>query len=237
MRRFNTRLITLALAGFLSVSASLSAEIKPAEISLSQPVAGEITIEQLARVLPAHPVRVGFDVDDTLIFSAPAFNELEPKYDAAVIRPKDYASLTAEQKKQYHEFWNKLNEELDDRSIPRTIGKRLLELHTRRGDDIYIISKRQGTVPPTDTDTKRYEKMFGMQFKHKVIQTQLKDKAPFIAHAKLDYYYGDSDSDITSAVGAKATPIRVKRGKNSYAKDVPHNGQLDEIVLTNPDEQ
>jgi hypothetical protein len=34
-------------------------------------------------------------------------------------------------------------------------------------------------------------------------------------------------------VGAKAVPIRVQRSQASYANDVPHDGQLSEIVLGN----
>jgi hypothetical protein len=36
-----------------------------------------------------------------------------------------------------------------------------------------------------------------------------------------------------AAVGARAVPIRVQRSTASYAKDRPHNGQLNEIVLEN----
>src|SRR5438105_2699902 len=123
-----------------------------AVIPLSAPKADEISVDQLALLLPRHPVVVGFDVDDTLIFSAPAFNALQPSYDPDVIRPKDYNKLSAQQKAKYHEFWNKLNEEYDDRSIPKKIGKRLLDLHIARGDSIYIISRRQSTVPAASLD-------------------------------------------------------------------------------------
>ena len=75
--------------------------------------------------------------------------------------------------------------------------------------------------------------MFGVHLPHPVVQTDLKDKTPFIAKSHILYYYGDSDSDITAAVGAKAVPIRVQRSLASYAKDVPHDGQLNEIVLEN----
>ncbi len=209
-----------------------------AVIPLAPPKADEITVEQLALLLPRHPIVVGFDVDDTLIFSAPAFNALQPNYDPDVIRPKAYSSLSAEQKAKYHEFWNKLNEEYDDRSIPKKIGKRLLDLHIARGDSIYIISRRQSTIPAAsvDTCTKRYERMLGVKFDHPVIQTQLQDKTPFICRQHVEYYYGDSDTDVTAAVAAGAVPIRVKRGANSYAKDKPHNGQLGEIVLKDSEE-
>lgn len=200
-------------------------------ISFTSPTAEEITVDQLALLLPKHPVVVGFDVDDTLVFSAPAFNSLQPGYDAGVIRPKDYAALTVEQKAKYHEFWNRLNEEFDDRSIPKKIGKRLLELHRARGDSIYIISRRQSSLPPSERATHRYERMFGIALEHAIVQTELQDKTPFICLRKIDYYYGDSDSDVTAAVTAGAVPIRVKRAADSYAKDAVHNGQLGEIVL------
>src|SRR5262245_23241406 len=95
-------------------------------VPLTKAVAEEISFEQLTLMLPKHRIRVGFDVDDTLIFSAPAFNALQPNYDPNVIRPKDYKALTAEQKEKYHEFWDKLNKEYDDRSHAKSIGRRLL---------------------------------------------------------------------------------------------------------------
>ena len=186
-------------------------------------------------MLPRHPVRVGFDVDDTLIFSAPAFTALQTEYDPAVIRPKDVAALSAVQLKQFHAFWNRLNNEYDDRSTPKAIGQRLLDLHRARGDDVYVISKRQSAEGGVDKCTPRYEAMFHQPFRHAVIQTQLKDKTPFIRELHLEYYYGDSDSDIASAVTAGAVPIRVMRGAGSYAKDTVHNGQLGEIVLKDSD--
>jgi acid phosphatase (class B) len=211
-------------------------QLAPATIPLTRPVAKEVSIEQLKRLLPTHPIVVGFDVDDTLVFSAPAFNALQPAYPPDVIRPKDYAALTKAQRRQYHEFWNLLNEQYDDRSIPKRIGKRLLDLHLKRGDDIYIISRRQSTVPASNKVTRRLERTFGIQLRHPVVQTDLKDKTPFIAKRHIIYYYGDSDSDITAAVGAGAVPIRVQRSAASYAKDKPHNGQLNEIVLENSTE-
>jgi acid phosphatase (class B) len=234
-KRFLAQIATLVILLTANGCGTLihSPQIAPATIPLTSPVAREVSIEELRRLLPARPIVVGFDVDDTLIFSAPAFNALEPDYPADVIRPKDYGALTPAQRQQYHEFWNRLNEEYDDRSIPKRIGKQLLDLHVQRGDKIYIISRRQKTVPPTNTVTRRLERLFGVRLRHPVAQTNLKDKTPFIAARRILYYYGDSDSDITAAVGASAVPIRVQRSPASYAKDQPHNGQLNEIVLEN----
>ena len=132
---------------------------------------------------------------------------------------------------QYHAFWNEINERLDDSSIPKKIGKALLDLHAARKDEIYIISRRQATVPPSDAATRRLERFFQIKLDHPVVQTNLGDKTRYICERRIEYYYGDSDSDIAAAVAAGATPIRVKRAADSYAKDRPHNGELDEIVL------
>ena len=201
----------------------------------SEPVAAEITLEQLKRMLPPPPIVVGFDVDDTLLFTAPAFNALQPEYPAEVIRPKSYEALTTEEKRQYHEFWNRLNNEYDDRSQPKRIGRKLLALHIERGDMIHIISKRQSAVPSNDLPTRRIERMFGVKLQNPVVQTELRDKAPFIAERKIQYYYGDADSDVTAALAAGATPIRVKRSVETYAADKVHNGWYDEIVLAGSD--
>src|SRR4051794_30665273 len=80
-------------------------------ITLSAPKAEEVSFEQLMRLLPKRPVVVGFDVDETLIDSTPAFNALQPWYDPEVIRPPDYSKLTTAQKVKYHEFWTRLDDE------------------------------------------------------------------------------------------------------------------------------
>lgn len=204
-------------------------------LRFSEPVAAEVTFEQLKRMLPPPPIVVGFDVDDTLVFSEPAFTPLQREYPAEVIRPKNLAALTPEQKAKYHEFWNRLNNEYDDRSVPKRIGKKLLDLHLQRGDVIYIISKRQSSVPENDLPTRRLERFFGITLKNPVVQTELKDKTPFIVEHHIQYYYGDADTDVTAALAAGATPIRVKRSSESYSADKVHNGWYDEIVLAGSD--
>ena len=57
------------------------------------------------------------------------------------------------------------------------------------------------------------------------------DKTQAICAKKIEYYYGDSDSDITAAVAAGAVPIRVKREKDSYSTDPHQDGLLGEAVL------
>lgn len=209
---------------------------KAPAIAPSPAKAGEVSVEQLSRMLPRHPIVVGFDVDDTLVFSAPAFNALQPGYDPDVIRPKDLSRLTPEQQGQYHAFWNELNEHADDASIPKKIGQVLLDLHIARGDDVFIISRRQATAPPSDAADRRLERFFHMKLAHALVQTNLADKTKFLCERRIDLYYGDSDSDVAAAFAAGATPVRVKRAADSYAKDPVHNGELDEIVLAGSEE-
>src|SRR4029078_8556800 len=50
-----------------------------AVIPLSAAKADEITFEQLVLLLPRRPIVVGFDVDDTLIFSAPGIHLIQKR--------------------------------------------------------------------------------------------------------------------------------------------------------------
>lgn len=225
-----------SVASTATTAAPVCSIDKAPAIPLAPPKVGEITLDQLARTLPKRRIVVGFDVDDTLVFSAPAFNELQPKFDPDVIRPKDFTKLTPEQQGQYRTFWNDLNERADDASLPKKIGQRLLDLHVARKDDIFIVSRRQATVPPSDASEQRLERMFHVELEHPLVQTNLTDKTPFLCKAGIELYYGDSDSDITAAFAAGATPVRVKRAASSYAKDAVHNGQMDEIVLADSED-
>lgn len=231
-------LATAALAAALACSpaaapATPACPTAPATIPLRPAVAAPITVEQLALVLPRRHLVVGFDVDDTLLFSAPAFNAIEAEYDPDVIRPRDVATLTPQQRAKFHEFWNRLNLELDERSVVKSTARRLLQLHIDRGDDVWLITKRQGIEPKPAEDvvTKRYERMLGVKLQHPVVHTQRKDKTPFLCERGIEYYYGDADTDVTSSVAAHATPVRIKRAGDSHAKDPVHDGQLGEIVI------
>lgn len=227
---------TRALPGVVETPPPACTVTAAPSIPLSPATVEPLSVEQLARMLPRHPIVVGFDVDDTLVFSAPAFNALQPSYDPDVIRPKDLQKLSPEQQSLYHAFWNELNERADDASIPKKIGKALLDLHVARRDDVYIISRRQETVPASDAAGRRLERFFDVKLAHPLVQTNLTDKTKYICDRRIDLYYGDSDSDITAAVAAGAIPVRVERASNSYAKDVTHDGQLGEIVLRGSNE-
>jgi acid phosphatase (class B) len=66
-----------------------------------------------------------------------------------------------------------------------------------------------------------------------VVFTSGPEKTRFIHDRKLSVYYGDSDSDITSARAAGARPVRIMRSANSTYQPLPKNGALGEDVLLN----
>lgn len=72
----------------------------------------------------------------------------------------------------------------------KVVAQKVLKLHLDRGDDVWIISKRQSIVPEPREDvvTKRYERMLGVKLPHPVVQTQLRDKTPFLCERQIELY-------------------------------------------------
>lgn len=126
---------------------------------------------------------VGFDVDDTLSFSAPAFNALEPAYprkrnpakELRGVEPSSTEAISRVLESAQRRVRRPVHPEANRKATPRSPSSA-----ARRH---FHISRRQGTGPPTNTVTRRLERMFGVNLRHPVVQTNLKDKTPFIAHA------------------------------------------------------
>ena len=112
MRRLSTTACVLLLSSLASCRTALPPVVAPARaypttaavIPLLPATAEEISVEQLALMLPRRPIVVGFDVDDTLIFSAPAFNALESD---ASPEPRQEESLAAKRQDspRWREFY------------------------------------------------------------------------------------------------------------------------------------
>ena len=90
-----------------------------------------------------NPTSVGFDIDDTLLFSSPAFYYL-----------KDFEGLKVGEE----EFWKRLNNGLDKFSLPKLVSEDILNFHKKREDEIYIITRRTKTEPEKVSDI--LEKVF-----------------------------------------------------------------------------
>ncbi|NIO48979.1 MAG: acid phosphatase AphA [Candidatus Aminicenantes bacterium] len=184
-----------------------------------------VTLKDIARSLENQPpMNVGFDIDDTVLFSSPGYYYGRQKYS-----PGNKAFTIME------EFWNEMNNGLDKFSIPKECARKLIELHKKRGDSIYFITAR--TKTKTESVTELLVKTFKLENPQKVIFTgfslgeNLKIKP--IKENKIKIFYGDADSDIEAALEAGIRAIRIMRAVNSTNKSMPQNGSFGEEVLVN----
>ena len=184
-----------------------------------------VTLKEIARSLENQlPMNVGFDIDDTVLFSSPGYYYGRQKYS-----PENKAFTIME------EFWNEMNNGLDRFSIPKECARKLIELHKKRGDSIYFITSR--TKTKTETVTELLVKTFNLENAHKVIFTGVKlgenVKIKPIKENKIQIFYGDADSDIEAALEAGIRAIRIMRAVNSTNKPLPKNGSFGEEVMVN----
>lgn len=184
-----------------------------------------ISVKQIAEKLKGKPpMAVGFDIDDTVLFSTPGFYRGKQEFS-----PNGFSYLH-EQK-----FWDKMNCEWEKFSLPKQIGKELIAMHQKRGDQIYFITGR--TASKCEITTQYLKDVFGIKNMHKVIfagssKTEF-TKTPYIKENNIKLYYGDSDGDIISARKAGAEGIRIMRAANSSNRPIAKNGVYGEEVVTN----
>jgi acid phosphatase (class B) len=216
-------------AALLLASAAVSPAADPGAVRT-------ITLEQLSRSLPKEPIKVVFDVDDTVLFTSPGFQWGSRTYGPDIVsagvpvREEDLA--TEEQRRKYREFWTKMNNELDQFSVKKWIAGELIALHKSRGDQIYFVTKRIHTGAERLTETLRRE--FGLPADSPaVIFTNRRDKTEAFRKVGAQLSYGDSDGDIRDSIQAGARPIRVLRSPQSVNHEPTHDGAFGEEVLRN----
>ncbi|NTU53340.1 MAG: acid phosphatase AphA [Chlorobiaceae bacterium] len=183
-----------------------------------------VTVEKIRDSLPAQQVVAGFDIDDTVLFSSPGFYYGQFNQDGPGGSNK-YGSSPLKSAV----FWNDMNGQFDNFSIPKKSGRALIEMHKQRGDKIVFISARDSSK--VNIVPKIITQCFGIQ-NPDVMLTSNPDKTSFIKARQVTIYYGDSDSDITAAQKVNARPIRVRRSHlstNTYSYDKV--GELGEEVL------
>jgi acid phosphatase (class B) len=182
-----------------------------------------VTFEELTLSLQNQPaMNVGFDVDDTVLFSSPAYYYGQQKYSPG---SRDYLSNP--------EFHKELNNGLDSFSLPKEMARKLIAFHMDRGDNIFFITGRDPTE--AETLTGLLEMTFDLENPNPVIFCGANPgKNPKIAPLKennIQIYYGDSDSDIRAAQATQIRAIRILRATNSTHKPLPEIGKLGEEVL------
>ncbi|MBP5469093.1 MAG: acid phosphatase AphA [Candidatus Riflebacteria bacterium] len=208
---------------FACVSCTLSAaEIKKWDAYYT------ISVEDIEKSLPAEPIAIGLDVDDTALFSSPgfyyAFNNTDGPNGENIYGPKPLSNM---------KFWDDQCTKFDKLSIPKASAKRLIDMHKKRGDKIFFITARP-EAPKNEVLTELLHKAFGLGPEQpKAIFTGYKSKAIFIKKNNVKVYYGDSDSDITEAWDAGIRAIRFLRSPLSTNKGKYHPGKYGEAVLEN----
>lgn len=160
-------------------------------------------------------INVGFDIDDTLLFSTPAFKKAT----------KSGAAEYSE------EWWVIVNKSDEGNSIVKKVAEKILNEHKAKGDGIFAITARDKAG---STVLKSYmNKTFGIK-KENVFCTHR--KAEKIRELNIKIYYGDSDSDITAAQEAGAKGIRILRSPKSSYKGKYNPGKFGEEIIPNSEE-
>ncbi len=187
-----------------------------------------ITTEELAASFKNEPMAVGFDVDDTVLFSSPGFY-----YGLTNTDGPNGSNLFGDDPLGQDAFWNALNTSFDAFSIPKRIAVKLIALHKERGDVIYFVTAR----PCPDNDpaplTQRLNRIFELHNRHPVVFTNLGQKTEALRMRNIKVYYGDSDGDIKDAKEAGIRAIRVVRSPLSTNPSATHDGAFGEEVLFN----
>ncbi|WP_233118787.1 acid phosphatase AphA [Aggregatibacter actinomycetemcomitans] len=226
----------------LSLIAMLTAATLPAMAAKSEPYTHQgtnaremlveqpihwISVDQLKKELEGKaPMNVSFDIDDTVLFSSPCFYHGQQKYSPG---KQDYL--------KNQDFWNEVNADCDQYSIPKQIAVDLINMHQERGDQIYFITGR--TAGDKDGVTPVLQKAFSIKNMHPVEfmggrdRTTKYNKTPGIIEHKVTIHYGDSDDDILAAKEAGVRGIRLMRAANSTYQPMPTLGGYGEEVLIN----
>ena len=233
------RKITLALSAACLLFSLNSAVV--ARASAPTPLYTGTTAAILAEQAPIHwvsvaqiensltgrpPMAVGFDIDDTVLFSSPGF-----------WRGKKTYSPDSEAYLKNPEFWEKMNNEWDKFSMPKKSGMELVQMHLKRGDTVYFITGRSKTK--TETVTKYVQE--GLRIPADKMNPVIfagdeegqNNKVSWMRDHKLKIYYGDADADIAAARELNIRGIRVLRASNSSYQPLPKAGQFGEEVVIN----
>lgn len=231
--------ITLTLSA-LVLALSFTAPSQ-AKVPLPETVSPGVTVVELAQQQPVHwvsiqqieqslagqpPMAVGFDIDDTVMFSSSGFYRGKLEYS-----PNDYSYL------KNAEFWEKMNNEWDKFSMPKKVGIELVHMHLKRGDNVYFITGRTKTKTETVTQYLQQGLAIPADKMNPVIfagdDASKNNKVSWMRDHQLKIYYGDADADIAAAHELNIRGIRILRAANSSYQPLPKAGQFGEEVVIN----
>ena len=186
-----------------------------------------VSVAQIENSLLGHPpMAVGFDIDDTVLFSSPGFWRGQKNYSP---NSQDYLKNP--------EFWEKMNNGWDAFSIPKEVARSLIAMHVKRGDSIYFVTGRSPTKTETVSKTLQDDFLIPAASMNPVIfagdHPGQNSKTQWLKEKNIRVFYGDSDNDITAAREASARGIRVLRASNSTYRPLPQAGAFNEEVIVN----
>ncbi|WES68068.1 acid phosphatase AphA [Superficieibacter sp. HKU1] len=186
-----------------------------------------VSVAQIENSLTGRPpMAVGFDIDDTVLFSSPGFWRGKETYSPD---SDDYLHNPA--------FWEKMNNGWDAFSIPKEVARGLIAMHVKRGDRIYFITGRSQTQTETVSKTLQDDFSIPAANMNPVIfagdKAGQNTKTQWLQDKQINVFYGDSDNDITAAQETGARAIRVLRASNSTYKPLPQAGMFGEEVIAN----
>lgn len=186
-----------------------------------------VTLEELEKSLPATPIVAGFDIDDTVLFSTPAYY-----YGANNGEGPGGTNRYGSDYLASAQFRKDLNQFLDKFSMKKKAGEELVAMHKRRGDTIVFITKRNCYDDDAEVIRKRMNRLFALTAR--VYCTNEQSKTPYLERTGARIYYGDADTDIEYSMEVKegkVRPIRVERSRMSTNKGGYHPGKYGEEIL------
>ncbi|HDP98096.1 MAG TPA: class B acid phosphatase [bacterium] len=187
-----------------------------------------ITIPELTASLPRVAISVGFDIDDTVLFSSPAFYYAMTNTDGPCS-----ANRYGDHPLKSNQFWTDLSTDLDKFSIPKKIAFEIINIHKSRGDTIYFITARHRPDTGAKPLTNRLNHIFDLSNLHEVVFTNEQPKTATLREKNIRIYYGDSDGDMRDARSANIRPIRIVRSLLSTKSSTTNYGAFQEEVIYN----
>ena len=170
-------------------------------------------------------LNVGFDIDDTVLFSRDVFLNL----------PED---------KRNPVDWGWINSHDKDYSLLMTPTVDLIHFFHKNGHNIFFITARSKPKGKNLANFLTDKLMFPVEVnknlffspKETIKGTRYTTKQRTMKRLRLDIFYGDADTDMIAALKAGVHPVRVVRHKASIVSYGPNyfGNTIDKISPKNP---
>ena len=170
-------------------------------------------------------LNVGFDIDDTVLFSRDVFLNL----------PEDKRNPTD---------WGWINSHDDDYSQLITPTVDLIHFFQNNGHNIFFITARSKPKGKNLANFLTDKLMFPVEVnknlffspRETIKGTRYTTKQRIMKRLRLDLFYGDADTDMIAALKAGVHPVRVVRHKASIISYGPNyfGNTIDKISPKNP---